>query len=75
MSKEKDNRTEVRKMPDTVRTAGKDSVRETDLGSNTSKPKRMDDKPGAKKTRLKWVNDAPDSVRTAGQPDAMSTDD
>lgn len=75
MSKEKENRTEVRKMPDTVRTAGEDSVRDTDMGTKVSKPKRVDDKPGAKKPRMKWERDKPDTVRTAGEPDAMSTDE
>lgn len=75
MSKQKENRTEVRKMPDTVRTAGEESIRETDMGSKVSKPKRVDDKPGAKKHRMKWERDVPDTVRTAGFPDAMATDD
>lgn len=75
MSKQKDNRTEVRKMPDTVRTAGEDSVRDTDMGTKMSRPKRVDDKPGARKLRLKRERSIPDTVRTAGEPDAMSTDD
>ncbi|MGQ9806319.1 MAG: hypothetical protein ACUVRP_09625 [Chlorobiales bacterium] len=63
------HRTEVRKMPDTVRTAGSESVRETDLGTVLEKPKTT-----VKKTTITSGKRVPDTVRTAGQDDVMATD-
>ncbi len=63
------NRTEVRKMPDTVRTAGSENVRETDMGTVLEKPKTT-----VKKTTVTGGKRIPDTVRTAGQDDVMATD-
>ncbi|PIO49266.1 MAG: hypothetical protein CMR00_00910 [[Chlorobium] sp. 445] len=71
MPETKDGRTEVRQMPDTVRTAGSDTIRETDMGTMLTKPKV----PGeVKKTTIKKERKMPDTVRTAGQDDIMATD-
>ncbi len=67
--KNEQNRTEVRKMPDTVRTAGSESIRETDMGTVLEKPKTTNKKPAV--TSGKQI---PDTVRTAGHDDVMATD-
>lgn len=63
------HRTELRKMPDTVRTAGSDSVRETDIGTKMEKPATT-----VKKTVIAGGKRVPDTVRTAGYDDVMATD-
>jgi|GEM_PF-1027256 len=63
------HRTEVRKMPDTVRTAGSENVRDTDMGTVLEKPKTT-----VKKTTVTGGKRIPDTVRTAGQDDVMATD-
>jgi len=63
------HRTEVRKMPDTVRTAGSENVRDTDMGTVLEKPKTT-----VKKTTVTGGKRIPDTVRTAGQVDVMATD-
>ncbi len=63
------NRTEVRKMPDTVRTTGSESVRDTDMGTVLEKPKTT-----VKKTTISGGKRVPDTVRTAGYDDVMATD-
>jgi hypothetical protein len=63
------SRTEIRKMPDTVRTAGSETVRDTDLGTVLEKPKNA-----VKKTVIAGGKRIPDTVRTAGQDDVMATD-
>lgn len=55
-------------MPDTVRTAGSDSVRETDIGTRMEKPATV------KKTVIAGGKRVPDTVRTAGYDDVMATD-
>jgi hypothetical protein len=64
-------KTEVREMPDTVRTAGSDTVRDTDMGTVIEKPKKVD---GIKKTIITGGKKIPDTVRTAGEDNIMSTD-
>ncbi len=72
MSEQKDaNRTEVRPMPDTVRTAGSETIRETDMGTVLNKPKTSGE---VKKTVVKKEKKMPDTVRTAGYDDIMATD-
>lgn len=71
MAEAKDGRTEVRKMPDTVRTAGSETIRETDMGTVLNKPKPSGE---VKKTTIKKERKMPDTVRTAGQDDIMATD-
>lgn len=56
-------------MPDTVRTAGSDSVRETDIGTKMEKPATT-----VKKTVIAGGKRVPDTVRTAGYDDVMATD-
>ncbi len=70
-NKKNDNRTEVRKMPDTVRTAGAETVRDTDMGTILTKPKVTGE---VKKTVVKGGKKIPDTVRTAGSDDIMATD-
>lgn len=70
MSQKKEGRTEERQMPDTVRTAGSESIRETDMGTLLSKPNVADT---VKKTVIKEKK-MPNTVRTAGYDDIMATD-
>ncbi|MCS7012529.1 MAG: hypothetical protein NZM05_02695 [Chloroherpetonaceae bacterium] len=71
MSQNKEGRTEERQMPDTVRTAGSESIRETDMGTLLNKPKVSEE---VKKTVIKKEKKLPDTVRTAGHDDIMATD-
>ncbi|MDX2128815.1 MAG: hypothetical protein SFU91_07245 [Chloroherpetonaceae bacterium] len=82
--KNQSGRTEVRVVPDTVRTAGAETIRETDMGTVVPKQKKSVDlnsetgsvkiQPEIKKTVIKTKR-VPDTVRTAGSEDIMGTDE
>jgi len=63
-----------RKVPTTVRTAGSENVKETDMGTRISKSELNADR-SVQKKRLKKQKKVPSTVRTAGYNDALATDD
>lgn len=73
--KSKTEKSAKKKMPDTVRTAGAEDVRETDRGTVVEKPKKKAGETDSKSDTPVKKKKIPDTVRTAGEDDIQDTDD